>query len=219
MNNDTQLDGGKSPAHRSLPLVKKSRLDLVILRYLAQRILVTLHALDQPTSTVQRLHYYANERRKRTHRMVIYNAQELLLNKGLWFVGFVSGKRNPANPSILEELHRVDQRLVAELEGTPGLLSYSSLELHDSIWCNLVLLNDAEVKMHIADNNTHKYAAYELAPSYYEWIRLHNGIMPTGLAGFAHSPPDCVMQLQRTKYYLFSGGPRKFSIQEVSYGD
>ena len=56
----------------------------------------------------------------------------------------------------------------------------------------------------------HKYAAYRLAHSYYEWIRLHNGVMPEGL-------DHMEMQLQKTKYYTFQAGQQRPSIREFIY--
>ena len=142
--------------------------------------------------------------------MAIYNPEELLLNNELAFVGFISGKLRPIRPSVGADLRIVDKKLVADLVDTCGLLGYSSLELHDGNWCNLVLLNDPEVKIRLKNSKTHSYAAYELAPSCYEWIRLHNGIMPAGLAGDE-------MLLQKTRYYLYQGVERKPTIREITY--
>ena len=216
MNKDIQLDKHESPDDRSLPIVMKRKLDLVILRYMAQKIHVMLHSLDQaPTinrgaTTSQPFLYYLDERHKRTHRIAIYNPQELLLNNGLPFVGFVSMRRKSLSPFVLDELRILDKRLVAELVNTPGLLSYSSLELHDGNWCNLVLFGNANAKIHVTNNDTHRYAAYEFSPRCYEWIRLHNGIMPAGLAGNE-------MLLQRTKYYMFQEVHQRPILREVSY--
>lgn len=210
MDKSIQLDQQEVLADRTLPVVKKGRSDLVILRYMARRVLVALRSLNQAIATPRPLLYYLDERRRRTHRIAIYQPEQLLLNNALAFVGFVSGKLRPIRPSIGADLRIVDKKLIAELVNTPGLLSYSSLELHDGNWCNLVLLNDPEVKVHLKNAETHKYAAYELAPSCYEWIRLHNGILPTGLASVE-------MLLQKTRYYLYQGAERRPIIQEISY--
>jgi len=210
MNKDIQLDKHESPDDRSLPIVMKRKLDHVILSYMARKIHVMLHSLDQATTTSQPLLYYLDERHKRTHRIAIYNPQELLLNNGLPFVGFVSLRRNSLNPLVLDELRALDKRLVAELVNSPGLLSYSSLELHEGNWCNLVLFGNANAKIHVTNNDTHTYAAYEFAPRCYEWIRLHNGFMPVGLAGNE-------MLLQRTKYYTFLEAHQRPILREVSY--
>jgi len=210
LNRDFQLDKNESPDDRSLPTVMKRKLDLVILRYMARKIHVMLHSLDQATTISQPFLYYLDERHKRTHRIAIYNPQELLLNNGLPFVGFVSLRRKSLSPLVLDELRALDKRLVAELVNTPGLLSYSSLELHEGNWCNLVLFGNVNAKIHVTNNDTHTYAAYEFAPRCYEWIRLHNGFMPAGLAGNE-------MLLQRTKYYTFLEAHQRPILREVSY--
>src|SRR6266700_2785803 len=210
MNKDIPLNNRQALAEGTLPGVRKGKLDLVILRYMARRVSVALRSLDLATSTARPLLYYLDERHRRTHRMAIYNPEELLLNNELAFVGFISGKLRPIRPSVGADLRIVDKKLVADLVDTCGLLGYSSLELHDGNWCNLVLLNDPEVKIRLKNSETHRYAAYELAPSCYEWIRLHNGIMPAGLAG-----DD--MLLQKTRYYLYQEVERRPTIREITY--
>jgi hypothetical protein len=177
---------------------------------MAQRVSVTLRSLAQETTTARPVLYYLDERHRRTHRMAIYNPETLLLHNELAFVGFVSGKLKPLRPSNAAELRIMDKKLVTELANTPGLLSYSSLELHDGNWCNLVLLNDSEVKIRLKNAATHQYAAYEVAPSCYEWIRLHHGNMPAGLAGND-------MFLQKTRYYTYQGAERRPTIREITY--
>jgi len=128
------------------------------------------------------------------------------------FVGFISRKQKQLDPSIVDEIHFIDQKLVAELIDHPSVLSYSSLELHTGIWCNLVLLSDNEAKTRFQSTQTHAYAAYQLAPRYYEWIRLHSGIMPDGLAYET-------MRVQKTRYYTFQPTQHGPSIQELVYID
>jgi hypothetical protein len=210
MNRDILLDPGESSAERPPSTVIKRKLDLVILRYIARRVYVALRSFDWSTTTARPLLYYLDERRKRTHRMAIYNPEELLLNHELAFVGFISGKLRPLRPSVAADLRIMDRKLIAELVDTPGLLSYSSLELHDGNWCNLVLLNDPKVKIHLKNTETHRYAAHELAPSCYEWIRLHNGMMPAGLA-------NNEMLLQKTTYYQFQEARQRPIIRELRY--
>lgn len=212
MDQNIQLNEGEVRADFVLPCVRKAKLDLVILRYMAQRVLVTLRSLAQETSTTQPVFYYLDERRRRTHRLAIYRPDELLLNNELAFVGFVSGKLKPLRPSIAADLRIMDKKLVAELVNTPGLLSYSSLELQEGNWCNLVLLNDPEIKIRLKQAATHQYAAYEVAPSCYEWIRLHHGYMPAGLDGND-------MILQKTRYYMYQGAERRPIVREITYQD
>jgi len=192
-----------------LPIMKR-KLDLVLLRYMAQRIQETLRLHDLWTNTTQPLLYFLEERHQHTHRVVIYKSQELLLGSSLVFVGFISGRQKPLSHPVLEEMRVTDKNLITELASNPGLLSYSSLQLCTSNWCNLVLLSHASAKTHFRTNETHRYAVRQLAPRYYEWIRLHTGVMPGGLAG-----NETIVR--STKFYTFQGEQLEFSVRELVY--
>lgn len=130
--------------------------------------------------------------------MVIFAPHALLTSENLRFVGFISHRSRTAEQSVIDEIFHADKAMMAGLAHVPGLLSYSSLEVHPGDWYNLVIFRDAGVKLHIKSIEMHSYAAYELSPVYYEWIRLHNGTMPNGLAHLE-------LQLNSTKYYSFQG--------------
>jgi hypothetical protein len=210
MDKDRYLNSSEALDEDSPPGDEKNEQDLVLLRYMAQRIYVTLYLLDEPADPSKPLLYYLEEGRKYTHRIAIYSPQELLLNKQLDFVGFISRKLQPGDSQIIEEIRAVDKKLIVELINTPGLMSYSSLELRDGRWCNLVLFSGTETKMHIRNSEMHAYAAYQLSPRYYDWVRLHNGIMPGGLARNE-------MLLQKTKFYQFHGPHEKPTMRELTY--
>lgn len=171
------------------------KLDLLVLRYMAQKVHALL--LNSEASRALPSVCYAEEHRGRIHRIVIYGQQEFLLKEGLLFVGFISGIQEYVSLATMQEIHRVDKVFIAELASNAGLLSYSSLELNKGHWYNLVLLSDQAAKAFFKESSTHRYAAYQLSPQYYAWIRLHNGIMPGGLEGNA-------VVVQSTKYYTFS---------------
>jgi hypothetical protein len=191
---------------------RKGQLDLIILKYMARRLHLTLQQPDQREGlTLQGpVLYQLQERHGRNHRMVIYRQQELFLKLPLAFVGFISKRKRSLLPSIVEQIRQTDQKLVAELITAPSILSYSSLELPFGEWCNLVVLDDVSAKKQIKGTETHAYAAYHLAHAYYEWIRLHTGTMSEGL-------DHMEMRLLKTKYYTFHAGQQRPSIQELEY--
>ena len=191
--------------------VTKGKLDLKVLRRMAKRLHLTLRTLEEPASTPQPLIYRLQECHGHTHRIVIYRYHELLLKRSLAFVGFISRKQKYVLQPIIDAIQTIDKKLVQELAAIPGILSYSSLELRSGDWCNLVLLSDSDVKKPIRSTEMHAYAAYELAQQYYEWIRLHNGIMPQGL-------DHTEMVLQRTRSYSFQVPQQRSSVQELNYG-
>lgn len=192
---------------------RKGQLDLIILRYMARRLHLTLQRpIHKARSGLQGpVIYYVQERHGRTHRIVIYRQQQLFQKRPLAFVGFISKRKRSLLPSIVEQIQRTDQKLVAELIKVPGIVSYSSLELPCGDWCNLVLLADLGAKKQIKGTETHAYAAYQLAHAYYEWIRLHTGTLSEGL-------DHMEMRLLNTRYYTFHAGQQRPSIQELEFG-
>jgi hypothetical protein len=210
MNNDSYLHSNEVLEDDSPSDTGEYEQDIVLLRYMAQRIYITLYLLDEPTDASQPLLYFLEEGHKYTHRIAIYSPQALLLKNKLDFVGFISRKLQPGDSQVIEEIRAVDKKLIIELMNTPGLMSYSSLELRDGRWCNLVLFSGSETKTHLKESDTHKYAAYQLSPRYYDWVRLHHGIMPDGLARNE-------LLLQKTKFYQFHGLHEKPGIQELTY--
>jgi hypothetical protein len=190
--------------------MNKGRLDLIVLRYMACKLSLILSDMEKDATGILPVLSYAEERHNRMHRIAIYDPSTLKMPGDVAFVGFVSKKLRPLAASIITDIHEVDRKLIAELIGTPGILSYSSLELHTDRWYNLVLLRDTSTKEHIKNSETHKYAAYQLAPRYYEWIRLHNGSIPEGLT-------RCDLVLRKTKLYTFQESVAHPTLHEQSY--
>jgi hypothetical protein len=210
MNKDSYLNSNEVLDEDSPPDEENYEQDIVLLRYMAQRIFITLYLLDEPADPSKPLLYYLEEGHKYTHRIAIYNPQALLLHNKLDFVGFISRKLQPGDSQVIEEIRTVDKKLIVELINTPGLMSYSSLELRDGRWCNLVLFSGPETKMHLKQSEMHMYAAYQLSPRYYDWVRLHNGTIPGGLA-----PNEFL--LRQTKFYQFYGPQEKPKMRELTY--
>ncbi len=209
MNKDSYSNSSEMLNQHSPPGDEENEQDIVLLKYMAQKIYITLYLLDGPFDPSQPLLYYLEEGQKYTHRIAIYGPQELLQCNKLDLVGFISRKLQPEDPHVIEEIRAIDKKLIVELISTPGLMSYSSLELRDGRWCNLVLFSGAETKMHIRNSEIHTYAAYQLSPRYYDWVRLHIGIMPGGLARNE-------LLLQKTKLYQYHGPHEKPKMRELT---
>lgn len=130
----------------------------------------------------------------RRHRVAISNGSPLHDERDLSFVGFFAKKRAGIDQSLLIV---ADDEMVQELPSFPGILSYSSLELADGNWANLIMVDPPEAKDHWRTSEKHVYAAREMAPKFYAVVRLHNGLFPGGLV----SKRDPIVL--RTKYYDF----------------
>ncbi len=190
--------------------VHKRKIDLLVLRHIAQQLRLTLHTIEQPLTDNPPFLYTSTERHCCSHRIAIYDPLQLLQNKPLAFVGFVSGRRVDKDSTVSQELHAVDDQMLAELAHVPGLLAYSSMEMRTGRWYNLVVLQNLDVKTHFRHITMHQYAAYKLAPRAYDWIRIHSGILPAGLLGIE-------MDVLKTKHYVYRHTDNSVSMCEVIY--
>lgn len=132
----------------------------------------------------------------RAHRAVICHDAALRVGRDLSFVGFFATKRAGLDHA---RLTAVDDELILEFPRHPGILSYSSLELADGNWANLIVVDPPEARDHWRTSEKHAYAAREVAPAHYTAVRLHHGVLPGGL--LSGREPILV----RTKYYDFQG--------------
>ncbi|GLV57651.1 hypothetical protein KDH_44870 [Dictyobacter sp. S3.2.2.5] len=191
--------------------VVKGRLDLMVLRHMARQLqLVLLTTEQQPDMTNIPIVYELTERQSCLHRIVFYRPQALYEEETLSFVGFVSGRQTGNDDVLNEELSQADLHMLAKLTHIPGLLAYSSMELRPGRWYNLVMMQTLDVKTNLKGIDMHQHAAYHLAPRVYDWIRIHSGIFPGGLA--KNAP-----QLLKSKHYAFHHQANNFQMHEIMY--
>ena len=133
----------------------------------------------------------------RHHRAILFDPRRLGDGRDLVWVGFFGVKRREADGAALTAM---DDELVQELPAHPNILSYSSLELDDGDWGNLILLDGDEAREHWRNSARHAYATRELAPRQYLYVRLHQGVLPGG-ACTGHAPV-----IRRTKYFDYRDG-------------
>lgn len=133
----------------------------------------------------------------RTHRTIVCDERRLGDGRDLAWVGFFGVKRRDVDSAPLTVR---DEELIREFPDHPGILSYSSFELGDGDWGNLILLDGDEAREHWRVSERHAHAVRELAPRHYTDVRLHQGVLPGGVRA-AGAPV-----LRRTKYYDYRGG-------------
>jgi hypothetical protein len=192
---------------RPFTALEHSHSDLATLERIRARLLHTLATWDAPLEQPNQSEVHVQsvyEEHQRMHRMVICDHAALATTSELAVVGFFGEQRGKANPAMLQD---IDTELIQEFLQHRYVLSYSSLELADGNWGNLVILQHAEGIEHWRASQRHAYAARELAPQYYARIRLHNGLLPNGLASTR-------LVLTSTKYYDFEGDDQWRAIRE-----
>jgi hypothetical protein len=154
---------------------------------------------------------YRQEAMGRGQRMILNRPNRLVIGLPLTVVGFFGQKLD--EEALLPRRNKFDQALIAEFPNHPELLSYSTLELPDGNFGNLVLFSRPEAKDHWNTDPTHARAVRELAPTYYASVRLYNGVLPRGLAA-SHA-----LRLTRVKYYDYTARPVWRAQRVISPGD
>lgn len=178
--------------------------DITHLEYILSRLRQVLNQLSLERS--QFCLFYLAEAAGRQHRLFLQNSPYLRGSCDLIAVGFCGQRRPVADRSALET---ADAEITRELPQNPFLLSYSSLELADGNWCNLVLFSHPQALGYWLRGARHEQAARELSPQFYYSIRLHKAILPGGL--FSGHP----LTLQRTKYYDYKGNVTWGAVREL----
>lgn len=126
------------------------------------------------------------------HFRIYYIQPDLLFaRKNLTVVGFFGHKRPDAD---IKPLLAADKIFTQEFDRHAGLLSLSTMHLDNGDFANLVLFTDDDAKDYWNYAQPHHDLVAEIAPPYYAWVRLNNGILPDGL-----DSPDS-LQLTRVKY-------------------
>jgi len=133
---------------------------------------------------------FVDEPDGRLHRFIIPRPEKLLSAHKNCVVGFFGQKREGVSPDYFTEY---SNRLNEQIPSFLGVLSYSTMELPDGDFSNLVLLSDETIKSKWMDGETHQLAV-EQSPGYYLSIRINNGFLPKGVIN-----PDA-LQITNVKY-------------------
>ena len=148
---------------------------------------------------------FIDEPDERYHRFFVPRPKVLSQAKNVYLVGFFSTKQKGATPNHFGDL---DNRLIEQIPTYQKILSYSSMALPDGNYGNLVLLTDEEIKVKWMQGEIHSQAV-ELSPTYYQYVRINNGMLPEGVLR-----PDS-LTITRVKYYDFEQDPAWKAVREL----
>ena len=177
--------------------------DREILVYMAEQASIVLE--KQLDSLEENETIFIDEPDDRYHRFFVPWPTRLSQAKNVYLVGFFSTKQKGATPNHFGDL---DNRLIEQIPTYQKILSYSSMALPDGNYGNLVLLTDEEIKVKWMQGEIHSQAV-ELSPTYYQYVRINNGVLPEGVM-----QPD-LLEITRVKYYDFEQDPPWKAVREL----
>lgn len=126
-------------------------------------------------------------------RQVICDPAALEAQHDICIVGFFGERRG--DPSTMPRIERLESALMEEFRNVPGVLSYSSIELVDDYWANLVVHRAPEDRETWRDRDVHREAAEDASPEHYRSVRIHHGVLADGVCS------SNMIRLVRTKYW------------------
>lgn len=205
-NSYIRLDPTERVDGRPFSDPEKNAEDLIRLQHMRNQLDKLLSKPESLPNGPRPIVLHFRETDGRRCRIAISQLDDLLSGAACAVVGFFGEKRSGADSAPLDA---IDADLIREFPRYPDVMSYSSIELMRGAWCNLVLLRRPGGMAHWSTNAKHAYAAHELAPSYYQTIRLHNGVLPGGVRS------DGDLRLLTTKYYDFRGDKAWLAVREM----
>ncbi len=188
----------ESPADHPCAAVRHYHSDLALMTYLLQDLRVLARRAAKGEIALEpygSLTWDVHGLRRRT---VVCDPQRLTEHADVQCVGFFGNRRNTPEAAEVDE---IELDVIAEFRNHPGIVSYSSVELVDNQWANLVLHTDPGDREAWRHSETHIAAAEELAPRVYCDVRIHNGHINDGAVGCE------TVIVETTKYWDYDSAP------------
>ena len=142
-------------------------------------------------------------------RTIVCDPEVLKHSIDVKVVGFFGDRRAMVD---LEEVDAIEFGLHEEFKRYPGILSYSSAELVDDQWVDLVVHRDSTDREAWRESEIHRHAVAQLAPKMYHSVRIHNGCILGGPIG-----SESVI-IETTKYWDYDTDPVWHAFRELPQG-
>lgn len=170
--------------------------DKALLAYMLQDVRVLARQVDSREIDLQRYETLHWDVHGLARRAVICDPEALAQPVERCVVGFFGERRPEASQSVVDDIE-VD--LLLEFRSHPGILSYSSTELVDNYWANLVIHVKPVDSQEWRNSDVHRRAVAEISPRQYRSVRIHNGRLPGGVVGSG------AIAIDRTKFWDYGG--------------
>lgn len=183
--------------------------DVALLNYLLQDLRVVARRIasgDQHVEDYDHIEWTVHGLQRRS---VICDVDALVQPVTRQMVGFFGDRR------LGSDVAEVDEReldVVAEFRNHPGIVSYSSTELLDGQWANLVVHRHPDDRSGWRHSAVHIAAAESVAPRIYHNVRIHNGCIPGGPIG------SRTVVLETTKYWDYNVTPTWHAFRRLPGG-
>lgn len=180
--------------------------DRSILSYMLEDLRAMLGEMDDGAITVTSFQPIEWQVHGLKRRAIVTDPMRLHARENICVVGFFGERHLDRDGAPLEE---ANAEIVLEFQNFPGILCYSSMELADGNWANLVLHDVPEAREYWRASQAHAKAARELSPLFYRTVRIHNGSLEGGVLGGKQ------IVIERTKYWDFRSTRVWHAVREL----
>jgi hypothetical protein len=201
-----QLTPEESPPDHEFAATKLYQCDLPLLNYLLQDLRSLMRSFARDALDIaphQNFTWTVHDLNRRT---IVCDPDRLLTSMDVKVVGFFGDRRTDADMCAVD---RIENLLHEEFRTYPGILSYSSAELIDDQWVDLVVHRAPSDRDEWRTSKVHVHAVDQLAPEMYHSVRIHNGNILGGPIG---SEP---VVIESTKYWDYDASPVWHAMRDL----
>lgn len=170
----------ESPVGHPCASVDHYHPDLALLNYLLQDLRSLARRAAKGEIELGPFHALTWEVHGLRRRTVVCDPIRLVDVSDVLMVGFLGNRRQTPAAAELDE---TELDVIGEFRSYPGIVSYSSIELVEYQWANLVIHAQPDDRESWRHSQIHIQAAEDLAPRVYHDVRIHNGRVPAGVRG------------------------------------
>ena len=200
------LGPGEAVAARPFTAVELIDRDVSILHGMLDDLVRVLDECDAGTRQITEHQRIAWAEDGLARRLLVCSEERVRGHADPCYVGFFGERRAELDIGPLEEANAA---IVAQFRNYPGILSYSSIELPNGFWANMVLHDDPVDRDYWSRGALHAQAARTLAPIHYKTVRIHTG----RLTASVFDRPDFIVKM--TKYWDYSEEPEWVAQREM----
>ena len=204
------LTADESPLDHACAAASLYGCDIPLLNYLLQDLRVLMRRAAYGDITIEPHQNFEWDVHGLKRHTIVCDPERLKAPFDVNIVGFVGDRRQETAGSA--SVDEVEAALHQEFRRYPGILSYSSAELVDDQWIDLVVHTDPEDREAWRESDVHAHAVAQLAPMMYHSVRIHNGCVPGGPVG-----SESVI-IENTKYWDYDTAPVWHAFRELPRG-
>ncbi len=204
------LEANQTPAGHACASASLYGSDIPLLNYLLQDLRVLMRRAAAGKLEIAPHQNFDWDVHGLKRHTIVCDPERLKTSFDVKIVGFFGDRRAASVGSA--SVDDVELQLHEEFRSYPGILSYSSAELVDDQWLDLVVHTDPADREAWRGSKVHAHAVERLAPLMYHSVRIHNGWVPGGPIG-----SESVI-LENTKYWDYDSDPLWHAFRDLPRG-